>query len=104
MSRDPGIARYYYDDNKSKINDYDKILLSTSVGGRSFKQPRYYDKLYDVEYPSDMAAIKLNRQYVAEKIKNNKLMRTGLKYLDLLAIEEDTLINRLGHLKERSKI
>lgn len=104
MSRDPGIARYYYDDNKDKIYDYDKILLSTSVGGRSFKPPRYYDKLYDVEYPSDMAAIKLNRQFVAEKVKTNKLKRTDLSYLEMLAIEEDTLINRLGHLKERSKI
>ena len=51
-----------------------------------------------------MAAIKLNRQFVAEKFKTNKLKRTDLSYLEMLAIEEDTLINRLGHLKERSKV
>lgn len=104
MSLKPGIGRLYYDENKENIYKYDKIVMSTKNGGKIFKPPRYYDKLFDLEYPSDMEAIKATRADVAENIKLNKLNNTDVDYLEMLSIEEDTLLSRLGYIKERSKI
>lgn len=104
MSLKPGIGRLYYDDHKDNIYKYDKIVMSTDKGGRVFRPPRYYDKLYDLEYPSDMDVIKQRRSAVAENIKINKLNKTDVDYLDYLSIEEDTLTARLGEIKERSTI
>uniref|UniRef100_A0AAU8AWW4 Replication initiator protein n=1 Tax=Dulem virus 172 TaxID=3145649 RepID=A0AAU8AWW4_9VIRU len=39
MSRKPGIARNYYEQNKDKIYKYDCINLMTEDGGRQFKPP-----------------------------------------------------------------
>ena len=39
MSRKPGIARNYYDNNKDYFYKYDNIVMSTSDGGRTFKPP-----------------------------------------------------------------
>lgn len=104
MSLKPGIGRLYYDDHKDNIYKYDKIVMSTDKGGRTFRPPRYYDKLYDLEYPSDMDVIKQQRAAVAEYIKINKLNKTDVDYLDYLSIEEDTLTARLGQIKERSTV
>lgn len=105
MSRRPGIAAQYFYDNYEHIYRYDRINLSTASGGKSFKPPRYYDKLYDIEYHDDLLDIKINRENVARELQEAKVKNyDGLSYEDILYIEEDNLLSKLGHIKERNKV
>lgn len=64
--------------------------------------PKYFDKLYDIDYPSEMEKIKASRLSVAEMNKLNTLkLYTHMNYEDVLKAQEDSLNQRLGHVKER---
>ena len=88
MSRRPGIARQYYDDHPD-LYEYDNLFISMSDGGREIRPPRYYDRLYDVDYPDHMAAIKENRKKFAEEQTKIKLSKCSYSYLEMLQVEED---------------
>ena len=65
-------------------------------------RPKYFDKLYDIDCPSEMEEIKASRLSVAEMNKINKLkLYTHMNYDDVLKAQEDSLNQRLGHVKER---
>lgn len=68
MSRRPGIGRVYYDRNAKEIFEEDKITISTPRGGRSFRPPRYYDKLYDLDSPEELEALKEKRKKSASAL------------------------------------
>lgn len=104
MSRKPGIAKQYFDDNFDKIYRYDRINLSLPSGGKSFKPPKYYDRLYDIDFPDDMKSIKESRQFVASELQQRKIDEMGLPLDEILYIEEDNLLRKLGHIKERNCI
>lgn len=91
MSRKPGIAKQYFDDHKNCM-EYDQISVVTEKGGLSFKPPRYFDKLYDIEYPQHEQTFyeKLNSQsqQISNSIKSAKLDRTSLEYTDYLKSAE----------------
>lgn len=89
MSRRPGLAAKYYEDHKDEVYDYDKIVISTSKGGKSFKPPRYYDQKYDIEYPEEMSAIKQHRREIAEALTEVRATRSNLPYQELLAVQEE---------------
>lgn len=93
MSRKPGIAKQYFDDHPD-LYEFDMINITTPKGGRSFKPPRYFDKLFDLENSDELAEIKAIRQKTAVDAANAKLTKTDLSYLELLAIEEENLKNR----------
>ena len=97
MSRKPGIAKQYFDDHPD-LYEFDMINISTPKGGRSFKPPRYFDKLFDLENPDELAEIKAIRQKTAVDAANAKLTKTDLSYLELLSIEEKNLKNRANSL------
>lgn len=61
MSRMPGIGREYYEMYKQKIFEFDQIQLPGKKLGKSVKPPKYFDRLYDLEEPEVMAAIKEKR-------------------------------------------
>ena len=52
---------------------------------------RYYDKLYDIEYPEEMKRIKENRRKLAEQAEAVQLSNTTLSKEELLAIRERSL-------------
>ena len=54
-SRRPGIAAGYFERNKEKIYHYDEIVLP---GNKVVRPPKYYDKMYDLENPKELEAIK----------------------------------------------
>lgn len=54
MSRRPGLAREWIEKNTSDV--YPKDFVTHK--GRKFKPPKYYDRIYDVQYPDTFLKIK----------------------------------------------
>ena len=100
MSLKPGIGRNYYD-NHSDLYKYEYINVSTAKGGRKFRPPKYFDRIFDVEYPDESAAMKEARKRIAMDARQAKLAQTNLSYIDLLAVEERALKERIKSLKRR---
>ena len=94
MSRNPGIARQYYDEHKADIYEHDELHIFTSKGSRKRRPPRYFDKIFEEEFPEEFEKLKVNRAVMAEELKKLKLEQTDLNYLDMLAVEEQDLIRR----------
>ena len=98
MSRKPGIGRQYYDDHPD-LYEYEFINISTEKGGRKFRPPKYYDRLFDVDCPEESAKLKAIRTKMADEAKKAKLQKTTLSYLDQLAVEERNNLARIKSLK-----
>lgn len=98
MSRKPGIARRYYDEHPG-IYEQDKIHISTSKGGKSFRPPRYFDKLFDLDCPEKSAELKALRAKLAQEAQAAKLANTSLNSYELMQVQEDKLSNRLKSLR-----
>lgn len=100
MSRMPGIARQYYELHKDEIYNLDEIVMKlTGEKSLAIKPPKYYDKLYDIEYPNRMAEIKDIRRTNAEEAAKVKASTTTLTQLKQLNIEEDIKRDQLKKLK-----
>lgn len=76
-SRNPGIARSYYDEHYKHLYEYDTLVLPMKNGVRKVGLPSYFDKLYDLECPEDMSNIKLKRKKVAVQNMKEILRRTS---------------------------
>lgn len=98
MSRKPGIARQYFDDHPD-IYKKEFINVSTEKGGLKFKPPRYFDKLYDLEHPEEMQAIKDIRQKLATEAQKSKLQRTSLYPEEFLEVQERAFENKIKSLR-----
>lgn len=103
MSRRPGIGRQYYDDHSTDIYRNQEIFISTEKGGKKLLPPRYYDKLYDIDYPEKMSEIKEKRRFIAEQNNLLKSSLTSLSYLDMLKSQEEYKIAQTKALK-RSEV
>ena len=89
MSRRPGIARNYFDDNSEKIYKYDNITLPGGYGKVvEIQPPRYFDTLYEVEHPDELRTIKdsrMSRSINAEELrKKNTSVKDKFDYLQVL--------------------
>lgn len=100
MSRRPGIARQWFDDHPD-MYEYDLISLKTPKGGKLIKPPRYFDRLYDIDYPSDMARIKEIRKSFALQETLEKLKQTSYNYLEMLQAEENNKEASIRSLQRR---
>ena len=98
MSRKPGIAWQYYEDHPD-LYEHEFINISTEKGGRKFRPPKYYDKLFDLDCPEESARLKAVRQKMAAEAQKAKLQKTTLSYLDQLAVEERNQLARIKSLK-----
>lgn len=100
MSRKPGIAREYFERNRDRIYEYDKVNLSTPKKGISMKPPKYFDQLFDQIDHERMTELKEQRKIAAERIKAIELAKTDLDYIDYLAAKErEAIQNQLTLLK-----
>lgn len=98
MSRRPGLARQWYEDHPD-YHDYEYINVKTITGGRKFRPPKYYDKLYDIDYPEESERIKeIRKRLSLEKVKR-KLEKTDMNYIDYLAVEEANFKSRIKSLQ-----
>uniref|UniRef100_A0AAU8AVW2 Replication initiator protein n=1 Tax=Dulem virus 134 TaxID=3145611 RepID=A0AAU8AVW2_9VIRU len=98
MSRKPGIGRYYYDDHPDLFK-HEYINVSTPTGGRKFRPPKYFDRLFDLDEPELSSELKVTRKKMAEASKAAKLAQTDLDYLSYLQVEENSLLDRIKSLK-----
>lgn len=83
MSRRPGIGRLHYDTYKSDMYNYDLCVLKDE---HICKPPKYYDRLYDIDSPEHMSALKaLRKQSIKENsnITNYKRLETKEKHARL---------------------
>lgn len=61
QSRMPGLAYQYFQEHKDDIYKYDTLYYQKEFKLFKSKPPRYFDKLYDIDYPDIMEAIKEDR-------------------------------------------
>ncbi len=103
MSRKPGIARKYYDENKHQFYETDEIVMSVRGKVRTIKPPRYFDKLYDIdcEDPFVMQEIKQRRAENAKESMKQQLERTTLNEEEYLAVKERNKIAQVDKLKRK---
>ncbi len=99
MSRRPGIARQYYDDHGKDIYDHAYINLSTAKGGRKFKPPRYFDRLFDIDCPGALDELKERRKRNAQSVLEAKMKRTNLSPLEIQKVEEEAFLNKTKKLR-----
>lgn len=99
MSRRLGIARQYYDDHKGDLYSSAFINVSTPKGGKKFRPPRYYDKLFDVDFPGALDGVRERRKENAQKALNAKMQRTNLTPPEILKVEEAAFENKTKKLK-----
>lgn len=104
MSRRPGLGRQWYEDHAGEAYENDEIFLQLERGGRRVKPPRYYDNLFDVDYPDRMEEVKELRVRTAQACVDAKLLHTNLSYLDLLKSQEAYDWKRMESKLERSGI
>lgn len=88
MSRRPGLALNYYEDNKGKIYECDEIYLKQKKGVIKLKPSKYFDDKFDVEEPELMKAIKEKRQHIAKESLRIKLEKTSLNEEEYRALME----------------
>lgn len=67
MSRRPGIGKGWLDKHLADVYPSDKVL----VNAKPCRPPRYYDSLFEIQYPSDFSAIKQARVKNAKKHSSN---------------------------------
>lgn len=91
-SRRPGIGRDFYEQNKYTIYESDELNVNIKDKLQAVRPAKYYDRLYDVEYPEALQRLKRIRSEQAERSMRATLATTDLS-------EEEYL-----QLKERSKI
>lgn len=99
MSRKPGIAREYFDEHKEDIYKMDELFLTLSSGGKCCKPPRYYDRLYDIDNPDAMAAVKEQRRIKADALQSLKRSQTNLSEEEVLQAQLDLYKKRVAMLK-----
>lgn len=94
MSRNPGIGREYFEENKNKIYENDEIINSK---GKSIKPPTYFDRLMDAGEADVMEEIKNNRRQIAEKELNKKMLRTNKTIAEQMETELKEMNNKKKH-------
>lgn len=82
MSRRPGIANKYYKNNNLKIYKNDEMFIPQDGKALKVRPVRYYDKLFDNDYPEEFEKIKQKRKELAESSNLIKLKDSTLTQED----------------------
>lgn len=101
MSRKPGIARDFFEFNKEKFLIAREVDVSTPKGGRKIRSTKYFDKFLDLDYPIEREEYKESTKKHMEIIKEKKLQRTDLSYLEMLEVSEDIKKKRIEGLPRK---
>ena len=100
MSRRPGIAATYYEENRDLIYEFDQINI---LGGKGkvmkAHPPKYFDRLFDVDNPEQMSMIKEKRKDDAVRSMQEQLKNTNLNEAEYLAVKEANFRSRISKLQ-----
>lgn len=88
MSRRPGIGKLWYDKYKHEVYPSDEVI----VKGRAVKPPKYYDGLYEIEYPEDAERVKEARKRAAARRKQDNTT-------ERLRVREKVKLAQISRLK-----
>ena len=95
MSRQPGIGNQYYLDNIQGMYN-DRFVIRQ---GNEVKPPRYFSRLFEVDYPEESAIIK-EQKYIFSKHKEVlELSKTDLLKTDYLISKEHAKENQIKALR-----
>ena len=99
MSRNPGIARQLYEDNKEQLFNEDFVTIPTNQGALKVYPPPYFEKLFEEDFPDQDVCERKEKRKQA-KIDNTKLVleKTDKDYLDYLKTKEYILNNKIKTL------
>lgn len=75
MSRRPGIGRKWYDHYKRDMYPHDFVVIR---GGAKVRPARYYDNIFDLEFPKEFRKIKAKRKWKAEGLNDDLLPNKAL--------------------------
>jgi len=78
MSRRPGIGKTFYDLFKDDMYNYDMYIGSKKM---KVKPPKYYDKMFDIDEPERMKAIKANRIAAVDPYPDRKRLEDRDRHL-----------------------
>lgn len=92
MSLKPGIGKDWLTKYVSDVYPLDAVI----VRGKETKPPKYYDKLYEISYPSDFEEIKWKRLQAARLNSDNNTP-------ERLAVREKVALAKLDRLKRSLK-
>lgn len=95
MSRKPGIGRQYFEDHALDIY-YDGAFISTEAGAHRIYPNKYYDDLFDIQYPDCSVVLKDKAKEVIDINERLKSNLTSLSYLDRLKSEE---VNKIAQTR-----
>lgn len=99
-SRKPGIAYQYFADNKEKIYEFDEVFIVNGKGtALKCNPPKYYDRLFDIDNPDEMAIIKDKRKDVAERSMQKQLSVTDVGEQQYLSVKENNKSLSVKNLK-----
>ena len=101
MSLKPGIARRYFDEHKDDIYRFDELYLKCSDGGKTVQPCSYFDRLYDLENPELMQAVKDRRKKRGEERQRMVDANTSLSFEERLQVRQDLYEKRLLMLKRK---
>lgn len=88
MSRKPGIGHDFMVDHMEELYSYGSFNIPTKDGAKSIRPCKYYDSLFDIEYPEIMKEIKEDRQAAAIEYNKVRSSLTNLSYNDMLRSSE----------------
>lgn len=100
MSRNPGIGANYFKEHMKEIYKTDEIILKgMKEKTHTSKPPKYFDGMYEILYPEEMAAIKEKRKIAAEESEKVKLTYSTMTEKQRYDIKERTMIMKSKLLK-----
>lgn len=102
-SRKPGLAKYFYDEHKDSIYEYDKMVIGTNNGAQQIKPSKYYDRLFDIDEPDKMEQIKQRRKELAEQRQATLNKLSGLTLEQQREFKANMIHERLKKLERGLK-
>lgn len=95
-----GIGKRYYEENKDNIYKSDNILMKNIHGKTcNYKPPKYFDKMFSEERPTEMWEIKYKRKKTAERSRKVSYTKSDYSDLERLQIEEEKITTKAKQLK-----
>lgn len=76
MSRRPGIGQAFYDRYKSDLYTTDQAIITDT---KRTRVPKYYDKLFDLQHPARLQALKSIRKTRAKANPDNHPLRLAIR-------------------------